>query len=253
MILMLGAVLCWGYPNQAQANGFGTQITIYDGSSSLTGDPWYTRHTEDQEVEPGCTIHQMWDLEGMFLNKTKLTMVGGWNFIGKAGNFVSGDIFIDTDKDAKFGVPGSTSTSNSAYKFNYVLHMNWTGGTYDVYQIGDNAKVSLVYYLMNQGSNPFAYVSDGTLVSSGNKFVYQSGLTDVQTGFVGAGPNMHYSVEVDLGFLKANERNILAHFTMGCGNDNLVGQGTVVPIPGAILLLGAGLTRLAAYVRRRQD
>jgi hypothetical protein len=35
-----------------------------------------------------------------------------------------------------------------------------------------------------------------------------------------------------------------------CANDTA--QGTV-PLPGAVLLLGAGLTRLVAYARRRQD
>ena len=39
--------------------------------------------------------------------------------------------------------------------------------------------------------------------------------------------------------------------TATCSNDAI--GGLVVPLPGAVLLLGAGLVRLAAYARRRQE
>jgi hypothetical protein len=126
-----------------------------------------------------------------------------------------------------------------------------------VYKL-NSATVVQVHYWQNAGSNPWAYASGGTPVSGwqGKSFTYQRDLTNADVGgFLGdslADPSSHYAVTFDLGFLKADERNIIAHFTQKCGNDNLMGQGTVVPIPGAVLLLGAGLARMVAYVRRER-
>ncbi len=256
MIGILAVALCWGSSKQALALNFGSQITIFDEHAANPGDSNWGGKNEDQEAEWGRG--QIWDLEGMFLHKTQLTMVGGWNFKTGYTTTTSGDIFIDTNGDALFGDFATlTSTSNEYYKYNYVLQMNWAGGTYDVYRIGNDAVVSQVIYPINKGSNPFTYVSGGTFVTSG-VFAFSENLTDGETGFLGdaesvARPKSHYAVAVDLSFLGTKERNILVHFTQACGNDNLVGKGTVVPIPGAILLLGAGLTRLVAHIRRRQD
>lgn len=255
-ICILIAVLCWGYPDQVQALDFGSQITIFDQHAANPGDSTWGGIEEDQEAEWGHS--QIWDLEGMFLNKAKLTMVGGWNFKAGYSTITSGDIFIDTDGNAVFGDSATLiKTSNEYYKYNYVLDMNWAGGTYDVYQIGDDAVLAKVIYQVNRGSNPFTYESGGTFVTSGS-FTFLDKLTDGDIGFLGDAespvrPKSHYAVTVDLSFLGATERNFLAHFSQACGNDNLVGKGTIVPIPGAILLLAAGLTRLLAHVRRRQN
>ena len=59
----------------------------------------------------------------------------------------------------------------------------------------------------------------------------------------------HNVICTDLGLIP-DTGDTWFHLTQECGNDNLMGH--FVPLPGAFLLLGAGLTRLIAYVRRRQ-
>jgi hypothetical protein len=69
----------------------------------------------------------------------------------------------------------------------------------------------------------------------------------------GVGSNPNWAVNVVTGGLYQDDPHGVYCLTWGtatCAND--VVQGCV-PIPGAILLLGGGLVRLAAYARRRQD
>ena len=46
---------------------------------------------------------------------------------------------------------------------------------------------------------------------------------------------------------------LMLHLAVDGGSDSYVNNPAVVPLPGAVLLLGAGLVRLAAYARRRQE
>src|SRR5882724_10482020 len=91
----------------AMASPFGTDITISD--KNYAGSGWYSNR-EDQETEtnPETVTSQQWDMEGMFLSGTSLTLVGGYDF--KNGvtwsdghNYKSGDIFIDINGDAQYG------------------------------------------------------------------------------------------------------------------------------------------------------
>jgi hypothetical protein len=60
-----------------------------------------------------------------------------------------------------------------------------------------------------------------------------------------------YEISIDLNKIAPNFAFTDALWgTATCGNDTFQAH---VPIPGAILLLGAGLAGLAAYARRRQD
>jgi hypothetical protein len=237
------------------ATSFGNNITVYDKSSSGTG--WYGSQ-EDNEVESGCVGAQIWDLEGFFLKGTKLTMVGGFDF--QNGNlgyplFTSGDIFIDfltEGPDASNGSSNPTTPANkevpNTFGYDYVMDLDFINRVYNVYAIDSKAIVKTVYYPQNQGSNPWLYVRGGQLLLNDVPFQYQTGLSDDVTGFQGG---VHNALTVDLNFLpKGNE--FIAHFTMGCGNDNLMGEGHIPnPEPGTLFLMGCGLIGIAGFGRKR--
>ena len=102
-----------GWKNITQFDGF------IGGSSNHTYDKWWNTEKEDNEVEPGATPGQSWDMEGFFFaNGTddgvaanSLAMVGGFDFAEGESWVDSGDIFIDTDM------------SNDYYE--YVLDLNF--------------------------------------------------------------------------------------------------------------------------------
>jgi|WetSurSiteA1Bulk_404760.scaffolds.fasta_scaffold23797_1 hypothetical protein len=232
-------------------SSFGSNITIYDGRGySGTG-----QGGEDGETEPGMINSQVWDLEAFLLNGNKLSMVGGWNFkTGAPGySYESGDIFIDTNGDAWYGkdvVAPAVLPSN--YGYEYVLDVEWASGTYKVYSLGATSNLVQVLESYNQiESNPWRLspsLENEIVVASGS-FVFEQGLTDAAVGFLGGS---HYSVSgFDLSFLNPGT-TFIAHFTMGCGNDNLIGQGTTpVPEPATMLLLGTGLIGLAGFGRKK--
>ncbi|MFA5905752.1 MAG: PEP-CTERM sorting domain-containing protein [Desulfobacula sp.] len=240
-----------------------SNITIYDKNySSATG--WYGQQ-EDNEVEPGMETGQKWDLEGFFVNGTKLSLVGGYDFKNGQSGYTSGDIFIDIDVTgpdaAKYGDIHEGTNGNKivqkTYGYDYVLDLDWTTApnnpTYTVYAMNENTKVKTAYYWQNQGSSPWRYESGGTVVSTGNTLVYNPNTLNYN-GFDGG---QHNELIVDLSFLLTenpalDHMGFIAHYTMGCGNDNIMGQGTIPnPEPATMLLLGFGLIGLAGLTRRK--
>jgi PEP-CTERM motif len=254
--LLIAAILHFALIVPAFALDIGSNITIddengYDGSGV---------GFEDGETEPGMVNNQYWDLEGFFYDQSNtLSMVGGYDFMNGYGGYAAGDIFISTGtplygSSDLSGVQGNVVVSNS-YGYDFVLDLVSTAdgkltGEYSVYRIDDTATVLTANYLQNEGSSPWQYDGGGTYLESGT-FSSQAGLSDADTKFLGGS---HYLLtDFDLSFLDPNAE-FYTHFTMGCGNDNLMGQAETAPVPepSTFMLMGVG-GGLLWLVRRRKD
>jgi hypothetical protein len=245
----------------------GSNITASDKWSN--GQEWHGG-AEDQEVEPPDAHGQAWDLEGMFLDGSSLSMVGGYNFAtGQSATFwnattrryetrtfTSGDIFIDINGDADYGINDLGQGSNYGYNtvsnsggWDYAISLNFSTGMYDVYKIDQYDMVRTPYFGANRPSSPYEYVS-GSTIQERKSFTYTTGLQNADVGFLGG---LHNVVQgIDLSFL-GNNASFTTHFTMGCGNDMIIGKGTVqVPEPGTLSLIGLGLLSLAGMLRFRR-
>jgi hypothetical protein len=229
------------------AYDFGTNITISDGNASGTTG-WYSDR-EDQETEPGMIANQSWDMEGFFQSGNILTMVAGYDFVNGNQNLMSGDLFFDINGDAEYGAIGGDAGNHivtDTFGYDYVMDLNFQDFSYNVYALGAGASTITSKESANQGSNPWLYNAGGTFVTSG-KFEYLTGLTDADTGLSGG---FHNAVTgLNLSFL-APETQFMSHFTMQCGNDNLMGSGTTTPEPATMFLLGSGLIGLAGLKKK---
>ena len=65
---------------------------------------------------------------------------------------------------------------------------------------------------------------------------------------------LHNALTVDISFLGPST-SFTAHFTQGCGNDNLIGYGTSAPVPepATMVLFGIGLIGLGGFGVKRQS
>ena len=75
---------------------------------------WYGDHEDNEtETHPNTLQGQHWDLEGMYMDGSALTVVGGYDFRDgftySGHNYSSGDIFIDVDGDVVYGYPDNKS------------------------------------------------------------------------------------------------------------------------------------------------
>lgn len=245
-----------------------TDITIPDTVVG-SGNTWWSRTTENQEVEPGNTTGQAWDMEAFLFDAAakNLQLQGGFNMKNGHDGFYSGDVFIDVNGDAIWGAAitgdqspnanGYYSVLNSAYKWDYAIVFGrsptagaggsaLTGG-YTVYSLV-NATDLEVWYDQNNKSNPFRYLSGGVEVTGAAGTVAQSSFLN--------GEGTHYVLgDINLGFLPSlgAGQNITFHFAEGCGNDFIMGQTTSQSVADGgltLALLGMSLSALGIASRR---
>lgn len=258
MLKGLVVAVTLGFTAQVSAGVLGDNVTIYDGEG-YTGS---NAGGEDGETEPGMVNSQRWDLEGFFVDGTDLSMVGGYDFFGgqeEYGQFTSGDLFISTLAEPVYGdsaTRGSNgiTTVDNEYNYNYVFDVDWETGDYNLYEIDANTQVSTGYYGSNEGSSPFEYVSGAVGGSLASGTLYSTTGTNTETGFSGGEHNIVGDFDLSAIYAALSEdTTFYSHFTMGCGNDNMMGSwevAAVVPEPATFGLLTLGLAGLWASRRK---
>jgi hypothetical protein len=251
---------------------YGENITISDknndGSNPAGAGNWYSdREDNETETNPSTVTQQVWDLEGMYLFGGGLTIVGGFDFkngVEHGGyTYKGGDIFIDIGADsAKYGQlanggSGVGGVVPNSFGYDYVIDILSFGPTnrfsYNIVQLTPDS-------LVNRGldvasSNPWTYVSGGTVVLSSLGVYGQLTPEEVASlGLLGdGGNNTHNYIGVDISSVPGIWGDNIFHYTMECGNDNLMGRATLSNVPDAAstaMLLGVAFAGVVGLRRR---
>jgi len=247
-MLIVGAL---GFAANASALDMGYDVTIYDGAGA---------QGEDGEVEPNMLNAQRWDMEGFHFNYTTdtLTMVGGFDLIngvydGHQGKtYTAGDIFLSTSTPVYGDIDGNGGMEvvDNTYGYDMVLDIDYSAGSWELLSLDETAQVITADLPSNEGSSPFQYQSGGVATGISGTFDLSTA-TDAETGYEGG---THYVLSLDLSDLikqTANDTVFYAHFTQGCGNDNLMGSWQV-PEPTTYALFMMGIAGLW-FSRRKQN
>lgn len=257
---MLGLLLLAGFiASGSFALTVGNNITIYDGQGWTIG--------EDNEVEPHAWSGQEWDIDGLFMNGSSLSLVAGFDLrngqMAQRTMFYAGDIWLDFDGDAQ--IPGSAIPITQNFGYEVCLSMNWAapdGPEYTAYVLSP-ASVLLPAVPLND-SNPYALQVGGESVYNGLQDVaitYLPGMdgseildgNDFQAVQGWNGNDLHNVAVFDLSPFAADwgQAGDTVHVTLSCGNDSGYGR---IPVPdgGATLaLLGLALVAVCALARKR--
>lgn len=230
-------------------------ITIYDEDGYLGSGVG----REDNETEPNMINNQNWDLEAFTLEGNELGIVGGfdlrdgYNYGGYL--YELGDIFIDINGDAQYGT-GAHRRQLDPFRenlgYDYAIKLTYTGdegGTYNVYDLTVASVLTSVIVDKNiPESNPYTLTVTNELSVWNGAFSYTDFNTDEN---LVDGYASNAITGIDLGFL--GDATFIAHTTMDCGNDNLMGRGTTtaVPEPSSIGMLLVGMSLLSLVARKK--
>ncbi|MBN2707254.1 MAG: VPLPA-CTERM sorting domain-containing protein [Deltaproteobacteria bacterium] len=246
-LLAAGPVLGYDY------SVFGTNITIFDGQKNTSTNSWYNTENEDQEVEPGATTGQLWDMEAFYwdgASKT-LTLVGGYDLI----NGEAGDAY-DRDR-ADIVDPGHVFLDVNGNGWDYAIAWDYSATSLNarLYTVGS---ASVLLSKDFSASDPWQLLLSG-LAGTSLDATYLSGMddgtgVDKLAGDTVTGTGTHNALSFKLGGITGIDTGFSAHFTMECGNDEINGavRNTPVPVPAAVWLLGSGLAGLVGIRRRRK-
>jgi hypothetical protein len=191
-----------------------------------------------------------------------LGMIGGYGFKNGVDGFMGGDIFIGVDDAPIYGANSSVytvgnNTVGNSFGYDYAIDLIFnddaTGGTYNVYKIDASTDVVTGYYSQNNESNPWQLDPDFVAANEGDpwatgSFSYakkNNTATQAEIGLALSGRYHNIITGIDLSFI-GNDKDFWAHYTMECGNDNLMGKGHTLPVPepGSLILFGTGLLGL---------
>ncbi len=268
-----------------------------NGGGYVNGNATNTRITSEyEEVEPGMATGKRWDLiaftaDHSNANDQKLGILGTFDLkFGAAQSspvFVGGDIFISVNPTQVqnyvdgFNFGPQSNNNGAPGRYDFALRMNFTTNSYDIYQLSATTQFENTYYdaqNYNAPSNPWklaSVVNNGLTHLGSRSFSYNANVSNAAgttlAGFnVASGANNTLYAREKLNYVELNNMEWLSpylnannpvsyfHYTMECGNDNLIGldstgfrrvpeQASTLVLVGLALL---GLPAIRSFRRR---